>query len=94
MDKRSQPSSKKQRQLIAIACTHFCIDKQEKQGLLSARFSKSSTLELTYKQAEELIDDFVKKGFPVSSKKRPYFKRKKTIPGAHGRKKKSNIVVA
>ncbi len=50
-------------------------------------------MELTYAEAEELIDDLVQKGFFINSEKRPCFKRKAKIKGAHSRKREGNIIV-
>lgn len=90
MKKNKIPSSKKQRQLIAIACAHFRIEKEDKQTILMERYGKPSTVDITFAQAEDLIDDFVKKGFHIQSQKRPYFKRKRP-QSKRSRKAGSNI---
>ena len=83
MDKNNRASSKKQRQLIAMACGHFGVGKIDKQVMLMTRYSVESTTELTFAQAEEIIDDYVRKGFVVKSEKRPYFRRQRPVAGAH-----------
>jgi hypothetical protein len=86
MLKENRESSKKQRQLIAMACGHFGIGKTDKQVMLMTRYGVSSTTELTYAQAEEVIDDYVRKGFVIKSEKRPYFRRQRPVAGAHRKK--------
>ncbi len=93
MDKRRKPSSKKQRQLIAIACSKLGIDKHDKQGLLLERFNKASTVELTYAEAEELIDDMVQKGFFIPSKKRPFYRRRKPVDVSKDKKSGCKFII-
>lgn len=86
MNKGNRESSKKQRQLIAMACGHFGLGKADKQVMLLQRYNVSSTTELTFAQAEELIDDYVRKGFVIESKKRHHSRRRQPVAGAHGKK--------
>jgi hypothetical protein len=92
MNKSKRESSKKQRQLIAMACSHFDITRDDKQILLCNRYGKKSTTDLSFAQAEELIDSFVEQGFVIKSEKRRYISRKKAIKG--GKKRKTGTVVA
>ncbi len=86
MDKNNHESSKKQRQLIAMACGHLGIGKTDKQVMLMTRYGVGSTTELTFAQAEELLDDYVRKGFVIKSEKRPYLRRQRPVAGAHLKK--------
>ncbi|MCP3942200.1 MAG: DUF1018 domain-containing protein [Desulfobacteraceae bacterium] len=79
MNKKNYESSKKQRQLIGMACAYFSINKEDKKAILLDRFGKNSTTDLNYAHAEELIDDFVSKGFTIKSTKRKYMKRKSIV---------------
>lgn len=92
MNKSDRESSKKQRQLIAMACTHFAMARDDKKAMLLERYGKESTTDLTYAQAEELIDDFVDRGYVIKSKKRRYLKRRRPFPG--GQKRKTGNMVA
>lgn len=76
MNKKTQDSSIKQRQIIGMACSHFTFSKEDKKAMLLDRYQKESTTELNYAQAEEVIDDFVSKGFVIRSTKRKYMRRK------------------
>jgi len=88
MDKKTQDSSIKQRQIIAMACGHFDFSKEDKKAMLMDRYKEESTTGLNYAQAEEVIDDFVSKGFVIRSTKRKYMRRT-TVTG-----KKSGQLVA
>ncbi len=90
-NKHKMQSSPKQRQLIAIACGQLGIDKAEKEALLMTRFGHASTTQITYAQAEELIDDLANRGFQLSPKKRPNLRRKNPLPG--GQKRRSAKIV-
>ena len=83
MNKSNRESSKKQRQLIAMACDYFGMGKVDKQLMLKEQCGQSSTTEITYAQAEAVIDDFVAKGYPIKSKKRRYMTRKRPFTGGH-----------
>ncbi len=85
MIKDNRESSKKQRQLIGMACNHFGMGKVDKQVMLMTRYGVGSTTELTYAQAEEVIDDFKAQGFVITSKKRPYFRRQRPVSGRTGK---------
>lgn len=76
MNKRNRESSIKQRQIIGMACVHFAMNKDDKKAMLMDRFKEESTTDLSYAQAEDVIDDFVSKGFVIRSTKRKYMKRK------------------
>lgn len=70
MDKRHRESSKKQRQLIGMACAWFGISKEDKAVMLAERHGKESTTEISFAQAEEMLDDFVRKGFEIRTKRK------------------------
>lgn len=89
MDKATRESSKTQRQLIGIACTHLGISKGDKKAMLQERYGKKSATDLSFADAEDLIDDFVARGFVIKSNKRRYLSRGKSIPG---RKRKGSVV--
>ncbi len=80
MNKKKQASSIKQKQIIAMACGHFGFSKEDKKTMLMDRYDENSTTGLNYAQAEEVIDDFVSKGFVIQSTKRKYMRRK-TVAG-------------
>lgn len=94
MNKSEFPSSKKQRQLIAIACGQLGIGKVDKQVMLKNRFGVNSTTALTYLSAEVLIDELVKKGFAIVSNKRPYTRRQKPVRAAHEKKPGKMVALA
>lgn len=94
MDKSNFVSSRKQRQLIAMACGHFGIGKTDKKVMLLQRYNVSSTTELTFVQAEEVIDDFVKKGFVIKSDKRPYTRRQLPVRSAHEKQPGKMVALA
>ena len=74
------PSTKKQRQLIGIACNQLGIDKPVKADMLLERFGKSSTTDISKADAEEFLGELKSKGFRF---KRGRSKRQ-TIPRAGG----------
>ena len=82
MDKSNRESSKTQRQLIGMACSHFRIGKTDKKVMLLERYGKGSASDLSFADAEELIDDFVAKGFVIKSNKRRYLSRRRPVPGS------------
>jgi phage gp16-like protein len=59
------PSTKKQRQLIGIACGRLGIDKATKEDMLTARYGKSSTCDISRMQAEEFLRELGERGFKV-----------------------------
>ncbi|WP_051283882.1 phage protein GemA/Gp16 family protein [Desulforegula conservatrix] len=68
-------SSTKQRQLIALARNQIGIDETDYRSMLQNRYQKKSSTELTFSEADELLDEFVKKGFVIKTDKRRYLKR-------------------
>ncbi|WP_035238116.1 phage protein GemA/Gp16 family protein [Desulfobacter vibrioformis] len=94
MDKNNLESSRKQRQLIAIACGQLDIGKVDKKVMLMTRYDVSSTTDLTYAQAEELIDELVKKGFAIVSDKRPYVRRQRPVRAAHEKQPGKMVALA
>ncbi|WP_321495611.1 regulatory protein GemA [uncultured Desulfobacter sp.] len=94
MNKSDYQSSKKQRQLIAIACGQIGIGKADKQVMLMSRYDVSSTTELSYAQAEELLDELVQKGFAIVSSKRPYVRRQKPVRSAHEKQPGKMVALA
>ncbi len=75
------PSTKKQRQLIGIACNQLGIDKQIKEDMLLERFGKSSTTDISKLQADEFLKELKGKGFRVL-RRRP---ARQPIPHAGGK---------
>jgi len=68
------PSTKKQRQLIGIACSQMGIDKEIKAAMLADRFKQSSTTLISQAQADLFLRELKKKGFAtryVPRKRRP-----------------------
>lgn len=94
MNKSNRESSKKQRQLIGMACAYFGMGKVDKQVMLRERFGVSSATELNYAQAEELIDSMVARGYTIKSKKRPYLTRKQPVRGGKQRRNKNITAMA
>lgn len=92
--KKNRESSFKQRQLIAIGCGKLAISKDDKEAMLLSRYGKSSTTELTFAQAEEVIDDLRDKDFVITSKKRPYMKRRKPFTGGHSKRTGKTVALA
>ncbi|NDY74470.1 hypothetical protein DO021_21490 [Desulfobacter hydrogenophilus] len=74
--KKNQPSSVKQRQLLAIARQQLNMDKDDYKAIMTAHYGVDSSTRLTFGQAEEFIDYFASRGFVIVSKKRRYLKRK------------------
>ncbi len=93
MEKSLRDSSKTQRQLIGMGCSHFGMSKDDKRSMLLERYGKESTVDLDFAQAEEVLDDLVAKGFVIKSSKRRYLsRRRRPFPG--GQKRKSGNMVA
>lgn len=92
MDKANRESSKVQRQLIGMACSHLGISRDDKKAMILERYGQESASDISFADAEELIDEFVAKGFVIKSKKRRYLSRRRPIPG--GQKRKSGNMVA
>ena len=80
MDKRHRESSKNQRQLIAMACAFFGISKEDKKAILKERYGKESTTQISFAQADEMLDDFVGKGFKIQAKRKFY--KRQSMPKA------------
>ena len=59
------PSSKKQRQLIGIACAKLGIDKATKEDMLMERFGRASTCDISLVQAEEFLKELAGRGFKM-----------------------------
>lgn len=74
--KKNQPSSIKQRQLLAIARQQLNIDRDDYKAVMTERYGVDSSTRLTFGQAEEFIDFFIARGFVLITKKRRYLKRK------------------
>lgn len=68
-------SSTKQRQLIAMARQQIGIDDADYRSMIKERYQKNSSTELSFSQADELLNEFVKKGFVIKTNKRRYLKR-------------------
>lgn len=95
MNKAKSNSSKRQRQLIAIACSQLALGKEDKIAMLHDRYGKSSTTELTFAQAEEMIDDFVAMGFVIKSSKRRHMSRRQKPAGRiHGKDGKMVVMAS
>lgn len=73
------PSTKKQRQLIGIACGQLGIDKPLKEDMLRERFGVASTTAISYQQADAFLIELRGRGFaPKRFARRP--KIKKAVP--------------
>lgn len=94
MRKHEYQSSGKQRQLIAMACGQLGIGKVDKQLMLMQRYGQASTTGLNYAQAEELLDELVRKGFAIRSNKRPYVRRQRPVPEAHEKQPGKMVALA
>jgi hypothetical protein len=63
------PSTKKQRQLIAIGCSQVGIDADMRHQILFDRYGVDSSTKLSKIQAEEFLRDLAGKGFKINPKK-------------------------
>lgn len=63
------PSTKKQRQLIAIGCSHVGIDADMRHQILFDRYGVDSSTKLSKIQAEDFLRDLAGKGFKIKPKK-------------------------
>jgi len=87
---KKSPSTKKQRQLIAIGCSRLGIDAATRHEMLQARFGKASTTLITAAQAKGFLAELKARGFvirsrvkaPRSRKGRPGVKRHPGAPVA------------
>lgn len=61
-----QPSTKKQRQLIGIACGKLRIDRGIKADMIRARYGVESTTQLDRLQAAEFLRELQDRGFKIS----------------------------
>jgi hypothetical protein len=80
--KQMIPSTKKQRQLIGIACNQMGIDKETKAVMLTDRFGQSSTTLISQVQADLFLRELKKKGFATRYVPR---KKRQTIPRDKGK---------
>ncbi len=63
------PSTKRQRQLIGIACGQLKIEKSIKADMLLERFGVESTCEISSAQADLFLAELRKKGFRVKRRR-------------------------
>ncbi|MBN1104737.1 MAG: DUF1018 domain-containing protein [Deltaproteobacteria bacterium] len=82
------PSTKKQRQLIGIACGQLGIDKDLKEDMLMERYGKAHTTEISRAQAAEFLDELHSRGFKVRPRLRPVATARQGTKGS-GRRLKS-----
>lgn len=61
------PSTKKQRQLIGIACGQLGIDRDTKADMLAVRYKKTSTTEISKAQADDFLAELRTRGFAIKS---------------------------
>jgi hypothetical protein len=80
INKTDLPSSKKQRQLLAMARQQLDIEDGDYRALMEEFYGVDSSTRLTFGDAEAFIDYFITKGFVLKTAKRRY------VPGP-GRKK-------
>lgn len=59
------PSTKKQRQIIAIGCSQLGIDAETRHEMLMYRFGVDSSTKLTKSQAKLFLMELVRKGFRI-----------------------------
>jgi len=77
---RSTPSSKKQRQLIAIGCNELGIDAETRHEMLRQRFGADSSTRISYAQAADFLAELKGRGFTVRPRVKPARSRRGT-PG-------------
>ena len=68
--KTAYPSTKIQRQLIAIGCAKLGINADLRHEMLNDRFGVDSSTKLTRNQADRFLDELGKRGFTITSKPR------------------------
>jgi hypothetical protein len=87
---KARPSTKKQRQAIAVGCSRIGIDAELRHLMLKERFGVESSTLLTCAQASEFLDELRGRGFAGAGKNtwRPrrekqasvYAKQKRSVP--------------
>lgn len=86
----SSPSTKKQRQLIAIGCSQLGIDAGTRHEMLRERFGVDSSTRLSRAQAEGFLAELKGRGFVI----RPRVKRARSRKGRPGVKRAAGVPVA
>lgn len=90
------PSTKKQRQIIAIGCSRLGIDAETRHEMLMERFGVNSSTKLSKPQAKLFLMELVQKGFRTTGDSpRPTFARRgnaKRLKNPASRPQTGNIV--